>query len=60
MAVGAVFGNLTGMAMIEFTGWSLTHDVGYWPMFAIAASAYLLATLWIHVLVPVIRPVSSD
>ena len=60
MAVGAVFGNLTGMAMIEFTGWSLTHDVGYWPMFAIAAGAYLLATLWIHVLVPVIRPVSSD
>jgi ACS family hexuronate transporter-like MFS transporter len=60
MAVGAVFGNLTGMAMIEFTGWSLTHDVGYWPMFAISASAYLLATIWIHVLVPVIRPVSSD
>lgn len=60
MAVGAVFGNLTGMAIIEFTGWSLTHDIGYWPMFAIAASAYLLATLWIHVLVPVIRPVSSD
>lgn len=60
MAVGAVFGNLTGMAIIEFTGWSLTHDIGYWPMFAIAASAYLLATLWIHLLVPVIRPVSPD
>lgn len=60
MAVGAVFGNLTGMGIIEFTGWSLTHGVGYWPMFAMAASSYLLATLWIHLLVPVIRPVSPD
>lgn len=59
MAIGAVFGNLTGMGIIEFTGWSLTHGVGYWPMFAMAASAYLLATLWVHVLVPVIRPSAS-
>jgi hypothetical protein len=29
-------------------------------MFAMSASAYLLATLWIHLLVPVIRPVSHD
>jgi ACS family hexuronate transporter-like MFS transporter len=59
MAIGAVFGNLTGMGIIEFTGWSLTHGVGYWPMFAMAASAYLLATLWVHVLVPVIRPIAA-
>lgn len=60
MAIGAVFGNLTGMGIIEFTGWSLTHGVGYWPMFAMAASAYLLATLWVHILVPVIRPITTD
>ena len=59
MAIGGVFGNLTGMGIIEFTGWSLTHGVGYWPMFAMAASAYLLATLWVHVLVPVIRPIAA-
>lgn len=60
MAVGAVFGNLTGMGIIELTGWSLTNGIGYWPMFAMAASAYLLATLWVHVLVPVIRPVHEE
>ncbi|MBU6253062.1 MAG: MFS transporter [Alphaproteobacteria bacterium] len=59
MAIGGVFGNLTGMGIIEFTGWSLTHGVGYWPMFAMAASAYLLATLWVHVLVPVIQPIEQ-
>jgi len=44
MAFGAICGNLTGMGIIEFTGWSLTSGVGYWPMFAVASSAYLLAT----------------
>jgi ACS family hexuronate transporter-like MFS transporter len=56
VATGAVVGNLAGMGMIEFTGWSLTAGVGYWPMFAMSASAYLLATAWIHLLVPVITP----
>jgi ACS family hexuronate transporter-like MFS transporter len=59
VAAGAVVGNLAGMGMIEFTGWSLTAGVGYWPMFAISASAYLLATGWIHLLVPVITPYSE-
>lgn len=51
MAFGAICGNLTGMGIIEFTGWSLTSGVGYWPMFAVASSAYLLATGWVHLLV---------
>jgi MFS transporter, ACS family, hexuronate transporter len=51
MAFGAICGNLTGMGVIEFTGWSLTNGVGYWPMFALASSAYLLATGWVHLLV---------
>ena len=51
MAFGAICGNLTGMGIIEFTGWSLTNGVGYWPMFAVASSAYLLATGWVHLLV---------
>jgi len=55
VAVGAVCGNLAGMGMIELTGWALTSGVGYWPMFALSASAYLLATGWIQLLVPVIR-----
>lgn len=51
MAFGAICGNLTGMGIIEFTGWSLTSGVGYWPMFVVASSAYLLATGWVHLLV---------
>ncbi|GGE21402.1 hexuronate transporter [Polymorphobacter glacialis] len=56
MAAGAVAGNLTGLGMNELTGWSLDNGVGYWPMFAIAASGYLAALLWVHLVLPVIRP----
>lgn len=56
VAIGAVCGNLAGMGMIELAGWSLAGGVGYWPMFALSAAAYVLATGWIHLLVPVLRP----
>ena len=56
IALGAVAGNLTGSAMLELTGWSLGNGHGYWPMFAICAGAYLVALLYIHLLLPVIRP----
>lgn len=56
IGAGAVAGNLSGAAMIWFAGYSLMHGWGYWPMFAICASAYLLALLWIHIMLPVIRP----
>lgn len=56
IGAGAVAGNLSGAGMIEFAGFSLSSGLGYWPMFAICASAYLLATLWVHVMLPVIRP----
>lgn len=56
IGAGAVAGNLSGAAMIWFAGYSLMHGLGYWPMFAICGSAYLLALLWIHLLLPIIRP----
>lgn len=56
MAAGAVAGNLTGIAIIEVAGWTLTNNVGYWPMFAFAAGAYLAALAWIQLILPVIRP----
>ena len=56
IGAGAVAGNLSGAGMIEFAGWSIDSGLGYWPMFAVCASAYLVATLWVHVLLPVIRP----
>ncbi len=56
MAVGAIAGNIAGFGIQETTGALLTNGIGYWPLFAGAAVAYLLALLWIHLLVPVIRP----
>ncbi|KAA9014675.1 MFS transporter [Sphingobium limneticum] len=56
-ALSSVAGNLSGMGMIEFAGWSLTNGHGYWPMFAVASVAYLAATLFLHLVVPSIVPV---
>ncbi|GGI87022.1 MFS transporter [Polymorphobacter multimanifer] len=52
MAAGAVAGNLTGLGIIELTGWSLTNGIGYWPMFAIASGAYLAALALIQLILP--------
>lgn len=55
MAAGAIAGNLTGLAMNELTGWCLDQRIGYWPMFAIAAGAYLAALALVQLILPVIR-----
>ena len=55
IAAGAVAGNLSGAAILELTGWSLDRGIGYWPMLAICAGAYLAALAWIQLIVPVIR-----
>ena len=55
IALGAVAGNLSGTAIIELAGWSLENGHGYWPMFAICGSAYLLALAWIHFMLPHLR-----
>lgn len=57
IAMGAVAGNLSGMGIIELSGWSLDHGFGYVPMFLICGVAYLLATGWIQLLEPVLSPV---
>jgi len=59
-ALSSVAGNLSGMAMIELAGWSLTNGHGYWPMFAIASLAYVTATLFLHVMIPEIASANSD
>ena len=45
---GAVFAASTGLIRVKF---------GYLPLFVIAGSAYLVALLCIHVLVPKLEPV---
>lgn len=52
IALGAVAGNLSGTAIIEFAGWSLQNGHGYLPMFAICGGAYLAALLLIQLVVP--------
>ena len=59
MAVGAIAGNIAGFGIQEATGKLLTSGIGYWPLFAGAAVAYLLALLWIHLWVPVIHPAAE-
>lgn len=52
IAMGAIAGNLTGLGIIEFTGWSLDQGIGYWPMFAVCTGAYLTALGWVHLMQP--------
>ncbi len=56
VGAGAVAGNLAGAGIQRFAGWSLSSGNGYWPMFALCSCAYLLALLWVHLMLPVIRP----
>jgi ACS family hexuronate transporter-like MFS transporter len=59
VAMGAVAGNLSGSLMLELTGWSIDNGHGYWPMFAICATAYLLALGFIQLMLPVIRQTNA-
>ncbi|PSJ40942.1 MFS transporter [Allosphingosinicella deserti] len=52
---GAFCGNLGGMAIAKIAGLVLAAGLGYGPLFLFAASSYLLALGWIHLLLPVIR-----
>lgn len=58
MAIGAIAGNIAGFGIQETTGWLLSNGIGYAPLFYGAAVAYLLALIWIHLLVP--RIVAED
>jgi ACS family hexuronate transporter-like MFS transporter len=60
IAMGALAGNLSGAAMLEFAGWALDADLGYAPMFMMSASAYLLALGWIHLMQPRLIVVNSE
>lgn len=59
IAMGALAGNLSGAAMLEFAGWALDSGYGYAPMFVMSACAYLLALLWIHLMQPHLRNVNA-
>jgi ACS family hexuronate transporter-like MFS transporter len=60
IGIGAFAGNLSGMAMIEFAGWSLTTGRGYMPMMLVCAVTYLVALATIHLILPRIVAVDED
>lgn len=55
MAIGAIAGNLAGVAVQETTGRLLSTGVGYGPLLYAAAGGYLLALGWIQLWVPKIE-----
>lgn len=54
-SLGALAGNLAGMAVLQLAGVLLTNGVGYLPLFLMASCAYLLALAWIHLWLPTLR-----
>ncbi|MDE1917045.1 MAG: MFS transporter [Sphingomonadales bacterium] len=59
IALGAVAGNLAGMGVIELAGWSLSHGLGYAPMFSFCAVAYLIGLGWIHLVMPTLTAATA-
>jgi len=57
---GGALGAVGGMAMAEYAGWVLERVGSYTPIFIVAASAYLLALLVIHLLSPRLTPVAAE
>ena len=54
-SLGALAGNLSGMAVLQLAGVLLSNGVGYLPLFLMASCAYLLALAWIHLWLPTLR-----
>ena len=57
VGIGGMIGAIGGMAMSKYAGWVLDRIGSYTPIFVVAASAYLLALLAIHLLTPKMEPV---
>ncbi|PWU04341.1 MAG: MFS transporter [Terriglobia bacterium] len=53
-------GSIGGMLIATFAGFVLQFTGSYVPMFAIAGSAYLIALLIIHLLMPRLEPVQME
>jgi ACS family hexuronate transporter-like MFS transporter len=58
VGIGGMIGAIGGMAMAKYAGWVLEKLGVYTPIFVVAASAYLLALLAIHLLMPRMTPVT--
>ncbi|HYE42736.1 MAG TPA: MFS transporter [Caulobacteraceae bacterium] len=52
VGIGGMLGAIGGMAMAKYAGWVLEQIGTYTPIFIVAGSAYLIALLVVHLLVP--------
>jgi ACS family hexuronate transporter-like MFS transporter len=59
IGIGGTIGAVGGMGMALFTGYILDRTHSYELLFAICASAYLIALLIVHLLSPRLAPVSG-
>jgi len=56
VGIGGFGGAVAGMLIATFTGFLLQFTGSYVPLFVMASSAYILALLVIHLLVPKLQP----
>ena len=56
VGLGGMIGAITSMALAESAGFILQTTGSYWPLFAIAASAYLVALAIMHAVLPDMKP----
>lgn len=56
VGIGGMFGAVGGMVIAPLVGYILASTGSYVPIFIIAASAYLIALLLIHILSPNLEP----
>jgi ACS family hexuronate transporter-like MFS transporter len=52
VGIGGAAGAIGGMVIAKYAGWVLDRMGTYTPIFVVAASAYLMALLIVHVLSP--------
>lgn len=60
VGIGGMMGAIGGMIISPLVGYILDRTGSYVPIFAIAASAYLIALLIIHLLAPSLEPAKLD
>ncbi len=58
VGIGGMCGSIGGMGIALFTGFVLETFHTYTPVFIVAASAYLVALAFIHMLTPRMKPVA--
>lgn len=60
IGMAAFCGNMWSIGLIQLAAFSLSRGWGYGPLLAICSGSYLLALLFIHLLIPKIVPVDES